>query len=400
MQISKKVASIGFPKTDQLTRIGTQLAAQGKPVITLSVGQPDFQMPDYIKEALLSTWGNEDFDHYGSTQGLAELREIIAHKHNKEDNLELDLNDIYICNGAKNGIYSSLQSLINPDDEVMILAPYWVSYIDQVTLAGGKPVIIPSYSENNYKVTLKDLDTNLSEKTKILILNTPNNPSGYYYTFDELKVIFDWSVRHDITIIEDSVYSRLTYDCYKSPTLAILDPKFKNTIIIGGLSKTYAMPGWRLGYVITNPETLDAIHKFGSQSIEHPSLISQYAGYLAMKNEKEEVEEMKKKFTLRRDKAYELISEIPGFKLLEKPSSAFYLFPDINEALRLCNIETVEEFVMEFLTNYYVVTVPGSAYGIKNSLRFSYSIDEEKFEEAIRRLNEFIKIKSKQASNG
>lgn len=396
MKISKRINNLEESATLAASQKARDLKAQGVDVIALTIGESDFNTPDYIVGAANDALAKGKGTHYTPTSGVPELRQAIADFHKRNDQLDYSLDEIFVGSGAKNVLYNLFQVLVDPGDEVIIPAPYWVSFSEHVALAGGESVFVHGPFENEYKISVADLESVYTDKTVALLMNSPSNPSGAVYSKDELTEIAEWAVEKDVVIIADEIYSRLLYNGKEPFSIASLSDEIKEqVVVVNGVSKTYAMTGWRIGYALGNKEIIAGINKFASQATGNPTGVSQYAAIAAYNGEKDEVEIMRQSFQDRLDQAYEGISSIPGFKLSKKPDGAFYLFPDATEAAKMTGYDSVDELSLALIEEAHVVTVAGSSFGIPECIRFSYAVDAADFSEAVTRIKKFMEENKK-----
>lgn len=396
MKLSKRIQRVAESATLAASQKAADLKAQGFDVISLTVGESDFYTPEYVAEAAIETIKNHKGDHYTPVSGVPELRQAIADSYKKELDVKYEANQVFVSSGAKNVLYSLFQVLVDPGDEVIIPVPYWVSFAEQVKMAEGKPVFVQGEADSEYKITIDDLNEVYTDRTVALVLNSPSNPSGAVYSQEEINAIGEWAVEKDVVIVADEIYTRLVYNGQERVSFAKTSEEVRDqVVIINGVSKSYAMTGWRIGYALGNKEIIAALSKFSSQSNGNPTGISQYATIAAYNDETGEVEEMRKVFEKRLNAAYDLIVDVPGFKLPNKPNGAFYLFPDATEAAKMTGYDSVDDFNLAVIEEAHVVAVAGSSFGVPECLRFSYAVDEETFAEGVRRIKEFIEEKSK-----
>ena len=395
MKLSKRINAVAPSATLAASQKARDLKAQGIDVISLTVGESDFPTPEYIADAAIEAINNHTADHYTATNGIPELRQAIVDTHKRIDDVDYGINQVFVGSGAKHVLYTLFQVLIDPGDEVILPVPYWVSFSEHVTMADGKPVFVKGNPDELYKVTVEDLEAVRTDKTVALLINSPSNPTGATYTREEKAAIGNWAVEHGITIIADEIYSQLVYNGSEPSSFASLSDKIREqTIIVNGVSKTYAMTGWRIGYALGNNKVIEAMTKHASQATGNPVGVSQYAAIAAYNDEKNETEEMRLSFEQRLNKAYDLLTAIPGFKLPKKPEGAFYLFPDVTEAAKMTGYDSVDDFGLALIEEAYVVSVVGSSFGLPECLRFSYAVSEEVFAEGMRRIKAFIEEKS------
>lgn len=396
MKLSNRINKVEQSATLAATQKARDLKAQGKNVISLTVGESDFNTPDYIADAAIEAIQKGKGNHYTATNGIPELRQAIVDSHKRIDGVDYEIDQVFVGSGAKNVLFDLFQVLVDPEDEVILPVPFWVSFSEHIKMAEGKPVFVEGNSDNLYKVTVEDLEAARTNKTIAVLINSPSNPTGVAYSRDEMTAIGNWAVENDIILIADEIYSRLVYNGTPANSFASLSEEIKEqSVIINGVSKTYAMTGWRIGYALGNKEVIGAMTKHASQSTGNPAGISQYAAIAAYNDETDETEVMRQSFETRLNKAYDLITTVPGFKLSDKPQGAFYLFPDASEAAKMTGYDSVDDFGLALIEEAYVVTVSGSSFGVADCLRFSYAVDEETFAEGIRRIKEFIEKNSK-----
>ena len=395
MKLSKRINAVAPSATLAASQKARDLKAQGIDVISLTVGESDFPTPKYIADAAIEAINNHTADHYTATNGIPELRQAIVDAHKRIDAVDYGINQVFVGSGAKHVLYTLFQVLIDPGDEVILPVPYWVSFSEHVTMADGKPVFVKGNPDELYKITVEDLEAVRTDKTVALLINSPSNPTGATYTREEKAAIGNWAVEHGITIIADEIYSQLVYNGTEPSSFASLSDEIREqTIIVNGVSKTYAMTGWRIGYALGNNKVIEAMTKHASQATGNPVGVSQYAAIAAYNDEKNETEEMRLSFEQRLNKAYDLLTAIPGFKLPKKPEGAFYLFPDVTEAAKMTGYDSVDDFGLALIEEAYVVSVVGSSFGLPECLPFSYAVSEEVFAEGMRRIKAFIEEKS------
>lgn len=396
MKLSKRIQKVEQSATLAASQKARDLKAQGIDVVSLTIGESDFNTPDYIANAAIEAIQNGQGNHYTPTSGIPELRQAIADAHKRLDGAEYTVDEVFVGAGAKNVLFDLFQVLIDPEDEVILPVPFWVSFSEHIKMAEGKPVYVEGNPENLYRVTVEDLEAARTDKTVAVLINSPSNPTGAAYSEEEMLAIGNWAVENDITIIADEIYSRLVYNGKKPISFASLSDEIKEqTMIVNGVSKAYAMTGWRIGYALGNEKVIGALTKYASQASGNPAGVSQFAAMAAYNDEKDEVENMRQSFEQRLNKAYDLIQSVPGFNLAAKPEGAFYLFPDVSEAAKMTGYDSVDDFGLALIEEAHVVTVVGSSFGVADCLRFSYAVDEETFAEGIRRVKEFIEKNKK-----
>ncbi|MDZ7764027.1 MAG: pyridoxal phosphate-dependent aminotransferase [Melioribacteraceae bacterium] len=395
LSVCKRIDKVGVSPTMKVAGEAKAMKARGEDVIDLSVGEPDFPTPQNIKDAAKRAI-DEEHTKYTINAGTVELRKAIQQSLKRDHNLDYELNEIIASNGAKQSVYNTIMATVHVDDEVIIPAPYWVSYPQMVTLAHGTPVIITTTEETGFKITPKQLEDAITPYTRAMILCNPSNPTGSAYTRDELEEIATIVSRHHIFVIADEIYEKLTYDDFKFTSFASLSDDAKNrTILINGVSKAYAMTGWRLGYTAAQKNVVDGINKLQSHSTSHASSISQQAAIEALTGPQDILEKMRKEFERRRNYLHEKLNNIDGISAL-KPEGAFYLFPNISDLLhhnsKVFKIKNSFDFAMHLLKEAKIAVVPGSAFGSEGHLRVSYANSMENLERAVERITKAVEM--------
>jgi aspartate aminotransferase len=372
-----------------MSQRSAELKAEGKDIINLSVGQPDFSTPDHIKQAGIQAI-NDNYTSYTPVPGYKDLREAIANKLKNENNLDYSFDQIVVSAGAKHSLANALLSIVNKGDEVIVPAPYWVSYVEQVKLAEGENVIVPTSIDNNFKITPQQLKGAISAKTKALMLCSPSNPTGSIYTKEELKEIAEIvaASKNDIYIISDEIYEYINFEG-KHESIAQFDIVKDKTIIINGVSKGYAMTGWRIGYMAAPKEVAAACAKLQGQVTSGACSIAQRASLTAITSDNSFTREMNEAFKRRRDLVLEGLDQIKGLKKYT-PKGAFYLFPNVTYYFGKSNgsvtIENDQDLCFYLLDEAYVALVPGTAFGSPENIRISYAASDEELKEAISRI--------------
>lgn len=392
--LAKRVSSLTPSTTLAITAKAKELKAKGYDVIGLGAGEPDFNTPQHIIDAAVNAM-NEGHTKYTPSGGLATLKAEIVKKFQQDQQLQYEPSEIIVCVGAKHALYTLFQVILDEGDEVIIPTPYWVSYPEQVKLAGGVPVYVEGLEENHFKITPDQLKAAITERTKAVIINSPSNPTGMIYTEDELRALGDICLAHDILIVSDEIYEKLVYGDNKHVSIAQLSPQLKaQTIIINGVSKSHSMTGWRIGYAAGNKDIIRAMTDLASHSTSNPTSIAQYAAIAAYSGSQEPVEKMRQAFEERLNIIYEKLIQIPGFTCV-KPQGAFYLFPNAREAARMTGYESVDAFVEALLDEANVALVPGSGFGAPDNVRLSYATSLDVLEKAIERMKRFMEQKTK-----
>ena len=394
-QVSDRLAALSPSETLAMSQKSNELKAQGFDVINLSVGEPDFYTPDFIKEAAKKAV-DENFSFYSPVPGYPSLIKAIVDKLKKENNLEYAPSQIICSNGAKQSVCNVLLSIIGPGDEVIIPAPYWVSYAEMVKLAEGTNVIVTAGIEQDFKITPAQLEAAITPKTKAIILCSPSNPTGSVYSKEELKGLADVLAKYpNIIILADEIYEHINY-IGKHESIAQFENVRERVVIINGVSKAYAMTGWRLGWIAAPQWIASACNKLQGQYTSGPSSIAQKAAEAAYTGPQECIEEMRAAFERRRDLMVQLVSNIPGFKV-SKPQGAFYLFPDcsyyIGKSFNGKKMENSADLAMFLLEEGCVAAVGGVAFGAPDCIRFSYATSDDKLIEAMKRVKDtFAKL--------
>ncbi|NPA36733.1 MAG: pyridoxal phosphate-dependent aminotransferase [Chlorobi bacterium] len=390
--LSKLVASLSESETIAMTRKSNELRAKGEDVISMSLGEPDFPTPDYIKEAAKKAI-DDNYSHYAPVPGYLELREAIVEKFRKDNGLEFSPVNIMVSNGAKHSISNILLALLNPGDEVVLPAPYWVSYREMVKIAGGVNRIIHTSIKDDFKISAQQLDETISPKTKVLILNTPSNPSGSVYSEDELRGLAEIIRKHPgLFVISDEVYEHIIYEGRHFSLAQIPEIKHQ-VIVVNSVSKSYAMTGWRVGYMAGPEWLVSACSDLQGQVTSGANSVAQMAALAAITGPQDDTLEMRDIFMQRRDLIVKSFEQIPGVKVL-KPGGAFYLFPDVSDLYGKVyhgrKINNSEELSWYLLEKALVATVPGTAFGTPECIRLSYATSEENIKEAMRRITEAL----------
>ncbi|HLR66298.1 MAG TPA: pyridoxal phosphate-dependent aminotransferase [Virgibacillus sp.] len=390
MELANRVKTLTPSSTLAISAKAKELKQQGYDVIGLGVGEPDFNTPDIVIRAAEKAM-KDGMTKYTPSGGINELKQAIIHKFKDENELSYSADEIVVTTGAKHALYTLFQVILNNDDEVIIPAPYWVSYPEQVKLAGGKPVIVDASEDNEFKITPSQLEQAITEKTKAIVINSPSNPTGMMYNRDELAKIGEICAKHNIVIVSDEIYEKLIYTEDKHVSIASLSDKLKQqTIVINGVSKSHAMTGWRIGYAAGDAKIIKAMTSLASQSTSNPTSIAQYAALAAYEEtDTETLSNMKKVFSERLEILYELLVEIPGIKCV-KPKGAFYLFPNVKEAALINGYNNVDEWVTALLEEENVALVPGSGFGSPDNVRLSYAAATDLLKEAAKRIKRFV----------
>jgi aspartate aminotransferase len=393
--ISDSLKRIKPSPTIAVTTKARELKAAGKDVIGLGAGEPDFDTPDNIKEAAIKAIKEGD-TKYTAVDGTPALKKAIVEKFKRENNLDYSIDQITVGAGGKHVIYNAMMATLNKGDEVIIPAPYWVSYPDVVLLAGAKPVIIECSEDQGFKLNPKDLKNNITNKTKWLILNSPSNPTGASYSENEIKKLAEVLKKNShVHILSDDIYEHISYEGFKFFTIAQIPELKERVLTMNGVSKSYAMTGWRIGYAAGSKEIIKAIAKIQSQSTSNPSSVSQAAAVEALNGTQNFIIERSKAFQERRDFVVSELNKIDGINCL-KPEGAFYVFPSCKDLLGKKDnkgnvLKTDSDFVQSMLENAGVAVVQGSAFGLDGFFRISYATSMENLKKALIKISDFCK---------
>lgn len=390
--LSDRIHRLGYSQTFVMSNKAREMKAAGIDVISLTLGEPDFDVPEVVKQAAITAI-HENYSHYSPVPGFIELREAIANKLKRDNGLDYSPQQICVSNGAKQAILNVLAAVINEGDEVLLPSPYWVSYDEMVKMMGGKSVFIPTSISSDFKMTAEQLENAITEKTKALLFSSPCNPSGSYYMHEELQSLVEVLQKYpQITIISDEIYEYINYE-EKTPSIAAFPEVYEQTVVINGMSKGFAMTGWRIGYSACPQWLAKACEKVQGQMTSGANTVAQRAAITALSTDPKEFEYMIKAFQERRDLVFDLMSQIPGFKV-RKPKAAFYFFPDISfylgKTINGTPIENADDFAMFLLENAFVGSVGGVSFGSPECIRFSYAASRENLIEAMRRIKECL----------
>ncbi|WHZ06113.1 pyridoxal phosphate-dependent aminotransferase [Neobacillus sp. YX16] len=392
MKLANRVMTLTPSTTLAITAKAKELKDQGENVIGLGAGEPDYNTPQHILDAAVRSM-NEGHTKYTPSAGLPALKKAVIGKLERDQGLSYKPNEIIVGNGAKHVLYTLFQVLLNEGDEVIIPIPYWVSYPEQVKLAGGVPVYVEGFESQQFKITAQQLESVITERTKAIIINSPSNPTGVIYSAEELQELGKLCLERNILIISDEIYEKLIYGEHKHVSIAQLSPELKEqTIVINGVSKSHSMTGWRIGYAAGNKEIIEAMTNLASHSTSNPTTTAQYASIAAYNGPQEPVEEMRQAFEHRLEVIYEKLVAIPGFTCV-KPQGAFYLYPNVKHAAELTGYQDVDAFVEALLVEAKVAVIPGSGFGTPDNIRLSYATSLDLLEEAVTRMKDFVEAK-------
>ena len=389
--IAERMSLIKPSPTMAVTKMAAEMKAAGQDIIGLGAGEPDFDTPDHIKNAAIEAIKNGE-TKYTAVDGTPALKKAIAKKFYKDNSIKYNIDEIIVSVGGKQVLYNALMSSINPGDEVIIPSPFWVSYPDMVSLAGGVPIIVEGKEKNNFKIQPEDIRDKISTKTKWIIINSPSNPTGSSYSAEELRDIGNLLLEYEnIFVMSDDIYEKIIYDDFKFFSLAEVVPELKDRILtVNGVSKAYAMTGWRIGYAGGPKHLIKAMSKLQSQSTSNPSSISQAAALAALEGPEEFLLERNERFKTRRDMVVKMLNECNGLSCI-KPSGAFYVYPSCSGIIGKFSkegklIENSIDFSAYLLESVGVAVVPGSAFGADPFFRISYATSDSILEEACNRI--------------
>ena len=397
--LSDRVNNMTLSATLAMAAKARELKAQGKDIISLSLGEPDFAVPDFVKKAAIEAI-EQGYNKYSPVDGYLELKEAICEKFKKDNGLTYTPSQVIVSTGAKQCLSNVALVMINPGDEVILPTPYWVSYSDITKIAGGVPVELPTSLETNFKITPEQLEAAITPRTKMIWLSTPGNPSGTIYSKEDLEGLAAVLRKHpNIFFLVDEIYEHINYVYEhinyvgKHTSMATIEGMYERTITVNGLSKAFAMPGWRMGYMGAPEWIVKACSKMQGQITSGANTIAQRASIAALRAPLSQIQYMLDAYRKRRDLVYELLTQIEGFKT-NLPEGAFYFFPDISyyfgKTLRGKKIQTASDLSLYLLEEAHVATVTGEAFGNKNCIRLSYATSEQDLREALRRIKEAV----------
>ncbi len=393
-ELSKLAQAVQASTTMAIDAMAKQMKADGVDVVGFGAGEPDFNTPEHIKQAAIEAI-QENFTKYTPASGILQLKEAVCARMKADCELEYKPSQVIISSGAKHCVYVALRALVDPGDEVLLPAPYWVSYLELIKMVGGTPVVVTAKESGNFRVTAQQLETAITPKTKCLILNNPSNPTGMVYSREELEEIAQVCMKHQIYVIADEIYYGLLYDGLKFTSFASLGNDVKDlTILINGVSKSYAMTGWRVGFACANDAISKVMANYLSHSTGSPSSISQKAAVAALTGPQDEIEKMRQSFEERRNYIVKRINQVEGVSCI-KPQGAFYIMMNIK---KLCGrtihgetIQLADDFSSAFLKHGLVATVPCTGFGAPHYVRWSYATSMENIAKGLDRLEAFLR---------
>jgi aspartate aminotransferase len=390
--LSNRINALSTSQTLAMAALARELKAQGKDIISLSLGEPDFNTPDYIKAAAKQAI-DDNYSAYTPVDGYVELKEAICKKFKRDNNIEYNLNQIVVSTGAKQCLYNIAQAMINPGNEVLLPAPYWVSYYEIIKMADGIPVEMPTSVTNDFKITPEELEKAITPKTKMIWYSSPCNPSGSVYSKSELEALAEVLKKHpNIYVVSDEIYEHINYT-NEYCSMASIDGMYNNTITVNGVAKAFAMTGWRIGYMGAPEFITKACTKMQGQVTSGANSIAQRATIAAISESPKAIQYMVDSFKERKEMVYRLLSEVKGF-ILNNPTGAFYFFPDISyyfgKTIKGKTINNADDFSMFLLSEAQVATVTGDAFGNPNCIRLSYATSKENLIEAVKRIKNAV----------
>lgn len=393
MELSKRAKKISASLTLAISAKANKLKAAGKDVVSFGAGEPDFDTPEYICDAAREAL-EIGFTRYTAASGYEDLKEAIVQKLKRDNDLDYNKDQVIVSNGAKHSLFNTFQAILNPGDEVIIPVPYWLTYPETVKMGGGTPVFLETKENEDFKINIDKLKDMVNKNTKALILNSPSNPTGSIYSKEELEAIAKVAVDNEIIVVSDEIYEKIVYDGNKHISIASLNNDIKKlTVVINGVSKAYAMTGWRIGYAAGPKEIIEVMSNIQSHATSNPNSIAQYASNKALRGDHSFMEERKNKFSERRDYMYEKINSVTELSCL-KPGGAFYIMMNISDVLgKKIDGNTIEDsfsFADNLIEYKKVAVIPGVAFGADNFIRLSYANSMENIKKGLKRIEEFI----------
>ncbi|HVA01762.1 MAG TPA: pyridoxal phosphate-dependent aminotransferase [Terriglobia bacterium] len=387
MELSQRISRISVSSTLAVVQKAAKLKASGASVVDFGAGEPDFPTPDNIKKAAIEAL-NQNFTKYTPTSGIPELKQAIIERHTKDFGSAYSAEECLVTVGGKQAIFEAVAATINHGDEVILPVPYWVSFLDIINYAGGRAVLLQTREEEGFEVRAEAVEKLITPKTKMIIVNSPNNPTGAVVPPEEMEKLLALAVRRNVLLMSDECYCQFLYDGRKPFSLGGAG-KNEKLIIVGSLSKTYAMTGWRVGFALGSPELLRSMLKLQSHSTSNPTSFAQKGGVEALRGPQDSVQKMLAKYQSRRDLIVSGLRAIPGIKC-NMPAGAFYVYPNVGAYLKKDGISDVDALVEKLLEEAHVALVGGPAFGTQDHVRISYATSEESIEEGLRRLKKFF----------
>ena len=387
-RVSARLARLQGSATMAISGRARQLVAEGRDVISFGAGEPDFPTPEHITAAAARAAYDPANHHYTSNAGLPPLREAIAEYTRHYSRVEVDASEVVVTNGAKQAVFQTFAALVDPGDEVLVPSPYWVTYPAGIELFGGVPIPVATGVDAGFKVSVDDLEAARTPKTKLLVFVSPSNPTGAVYTADEARVIGEWAKENDVWVMADEIYQRLVYFTDVAASIAAVTPRMENFVLVNGVAKSYAMTGWRVGWMVGPKDVIDAAERHQSHATSNVANIAQCAALAALQGSQGTVDEMRQAFDNRRKLMFSLASEIPGVSVIE-PEGAFYLYPDVTEAID-GRFESSAALAIALLEEAYVAVVAGESFGTPGYIRLSYATSEDEIKAGMERIADFM----------
>ncbi len=387
-RVSARLARLPGSATMAISARARELQSEGRAVISFGAGEPDFSTPEHITAAAARAAHDPANHHYTANAGLTPLREAVAEYTRRYSSVDVDAAEVVVTNGAKQAVFQTFAALLDPDDEVLLPSPHWVTYPAGIELSGGVPVPIETGAETGFKVSVDDLEAVRTRKTKMLVFVSPSNPTGAVYSEAEARAIGEWAGANGVWVMADEIYQRLAYKTDVAPSIAAVTPRFENWVLINGVAKSYAMTGWRVGWMVGPRDVVEAAERYQSHATSNVANIAQQAALAALVGPQETVEEMRSAFDERRKLMYQSVSDIPGVRVLE-PEGAFYVFPDVSDAIA-GRFESTAEFAAALLEDAGVAVVPGESFGSPGYVRLSYATSEDEIRTGVERIRGFI----------
>ncbi len=383
-RVSERLARIPPSATLGISARARELRAEGKDVISFGAGEPDFPTPEHVVAEAARACHDPQNHKYTASAGLRPLREAIADDVARYSGITVDWSEVMVANGAKQAVFQAFAALLDPGDEVLLPSPHWVTYPAGIDLAGGTTVSVPTRIEDEFKVTVEDLERARTDRTRLLVFVSPSNPTGAVYTADEARAIGEWARDNEIWVLADEIYQRLTYFTDVAPSIASVTPRFENWVLINGVAKTYSMTGWRVGWMVGPADVIEAANAHQSHATGNVANVAQVAALAAHRGPQDTVAEMRHAFDNRRKLMFALVSELPGVRCVE-PQGAFYVFPEVSEAMR-GRWESTDALATAILEEAGVAVVSGESFGTPGYLRLSYATGEAEIERGMERI--------------
>jgi aspartate/methionine/tyrosine aminotransferase len=387
-RVSERLARIPPSATLGISARARELRAEGKDVISFGAGEPDFPTPEHVLAETARAVHDPENHKYTASAGLRPLREAIAEDVGLYSRVKVDWSEVMVTNGAKQAVFQAFAALLDPGDEVLLPSPHWVTYPAGIDLAGATTVSVPTRLEDEFKVTVDDLERARTDRTRLLVFVSPSNPTGAVYTEEEARAIGEWAAANGIWVMADEIYQRLTYFTDVAPSIASVTPRFENWVLINGVAKTYSMTGWRVGWMVGPADIVEAANAHQSHATGNVDNVAQIAALTALRGPQDTVEEMRQAFDNRRKLMLSLVNDLPGVRCVE-PQGAFYVFPDVTDAMK-GRWESSDALATAILEEAGVALVPGESFGTPGYLRLSYATGEAEIERGMDRIRRLL----------